>query len=144
MSRTGVPRIDPADPNGARALDRLDTSRVIWMTTVASDGTPQPSPVWYLWDGDAFLVYSLDSKRIRNLASGSRVAMHLDGNGLGGDIVVVEGVARIDRSVPAVPDNEAYLAKYRRIMSERGWTPEWFGGRYSVPVIVEPDRFRYW
>lgn len=144
MSRTGIPRIDPDDPNGARALERLATSRVIWMTTVGGDGTPQSSPVWFLWDGGTFLVYSLESKRVGNLARHPRVGLHLDGNGLGGDIVVVEGSARIDRTLRGVPDNPDYLAKYGSIMAEREWTPEWFGGRYSVPIVIEPTRFRFW
>ena len=25
---------------------------MIWLTTMGSDGTPQPTPVWFLWDGD--------------------------------------------------------------------------------------------
>ena len=29
-----------------------------WMTTVGDDGTPQPNPVWFLWDEDGFLVFS--------------------------------------------------------------------------------------
>ncbi len=114
------------------------------MTTVSRRGVPQSSPVWYLWDGGDFTVYSLESPRHDNVTHSPSVGLHLDGNGLGGDIVVVEGLAHVDRSLPPVPDNPRYLEKYGEIMAEREWSPEWFGGRYSVPLSIAPTRFRYW
>ncbi|MCJ7782275.1 MAG: TIGR03667 family PPOX class F420-dependent oxidoreductase, partial [Acidimicrobiia bacterium] len=115
-----------------------------WLTTVAADGTPQTSPIWFLWDGDEFLLYSLESARVRNLTSKARVSLNLDGNGMGGDIVVVEGTARLDETAPTAAENSAYLAKYEPVMDENGWTPEWFAGRYSVPIRITPTRYRYW
>lgn len=144
MSRTGTPSIDESTDAGSRAAERLRTSRVIWMTTVSERGMPQTSPVWYLWDGSDFTVYSLESPRRDNITKSPTVGLHLDGNGLGGDIVVVEGLARVDRSLPPVPDNDTYLEKYGGIMAERSWSPEWFGSRYSVPLAITPTRFRYW
>ena len=136
--------IDESVETGARAAERLRTSRVIWMTTVSGRGVPQTSPVWFLWDGGDFTVYSLDSPRSSNVTKNPSVGLHLDGNGLGGDIVVVEGLARVEHSLPPVPDNDDYLAKYGEIMAERSWSPEWFGSRYSVPLAITPTKFRYW
>ena len=53
----------PAQPDftttvGRRCLERLRTEKAIWLTTVAPDGTPQPNPVWFTWDGETVLVYS--------------------------------------------------------------------------------------
>lgn len=114
------------------------------MTTVSGRGIPQSSPVWYLWDGDDFTVYSLESRRHDNITKNPAVCLHLDGNGLGGDIVVVEGLARVEHALPRVPENVDYLAKYGEIMAERDWAPEWFASRYSVPLAITPTRFRYW
>ncbi|MEN8233696.1 MAG: TIGR03667 family PPOX class F420-dependent oxidoreductase [Actinomycetota bacterium] len=144
MSQGGRRRIDRDHESGARAAHRLETDRIGWLTTVAEDRTPQASPIWFLWDGEEFLVYSLDSPRVRNLGNHPRVSLNLDGNGLGGDIVIVEGSARVDPSMPSASDNPAYLEKYRSVMDDYGWTPEWFAGRYSVPVRITPTRFRYW
>jgi predicted pyridoxine 5'-phosphate oxidase superfamily flavin-nucleotide-binding protein len=33
---------------GQRAKERLEREPVAWLVTVGSDGTPQPSPIWYL------------------------------------------------------------------------------------------------
>jgi len=144
MSRTGVTSFDRSDEQGARVAARLENDIVGWMTTVAADGTPQTSPVWFIWDGEEFLVYSLASARARNLAGQARVSFHLDGNGQGGDIVVVEGTGRIEDSEPPVTGNPAYLAKYKRRMDDKGWTPEWFAERYSVPIRITPTKYRYW
>ncbi len=114
------------------------------MTTVSAHEVPQSSPVWYLWDGGDFTVYSLESARQVNVTRHPAVSLHLDGNGLGGDIVIVEALARIDHSLPTVPENDAYLAKYGGIMEERDWSPKWFASRYSVPMTITPTRFRYW
>ena len=144
MSRSGIAEIDTSDESGARAFERLSNDRIGWLTTVAPDGTPQVSPIWFLWDGDEILVHSLDSPRARNIASRPRVSLNLDGNGLGGDIVIVEGTACIDAHAPSAADNPSYVAKYLAVMEDYGWTPEWFAGRYSVPIRITPTRFRYW
>jgi PPOX class probable F420-dependent enzyme len=144
VSQTGTARIDSDDEAGARAVERLERERIGWMTTVAADGTPQTSPIWFLWDGDEFLLYSLDSARVRNLTNKARVSLNLDGNGTGGDVVVVEGTARLDETAPTAAENPAYVAKYKPVMDEYGWTPEWFAGRYTVPIRITPTKYRYW
>ncbi len=144
MARAGIEHIDVQDEKGARVAQRLRTSRVAWLTTVAPDGTPQTSPVWFVWDGEGILIYSLESARVRNLAEHGRVSLNLDGNGMGGDIVVIEGTARIDRALPSAAENPDYLAKYQPVMDDRGWTSEWFARRYSVPILVTPTKYRYW
>jgi PPOX class probable F420-dependent enzyme len=144
MRRSGIAEIDSSDESGARAVERLSNDRIGWLATVAPDGTPQVSPIWFLWDNGEILVYSLDSPRARNIASHPRVSLNLDGNGLGGDIVIVEGTARVDADAPSAADNPAYVAKYLPVMDDYGWTPEWFAGRYSVPIRITPTRFRHW
>jgi PPOX class probable F420-dependent enzyme len=143
-TRTGVVSIDPTDPKGRDVIQRLTSDRIGWLTTVAAEGTPQTSPIWFLWRENEFLIYSLDSPRARNIASHPRVSMHLDGNGMGGDIVVVEGTASIDEEAPSSADNPEYLAKYESVMAGNGWTPEWFAERYSVPVRIAVTKYRYW
>ena len=39
------PTLDPASDDGARALRRLETELIAWMTTVNPDGQPQASPI---------------------------------------------------------------------------------------------------
>ena len=142
--RSGVSETNPDDPTGHEVISRLHNDRVGWLTTVAPDGTPQTSPIWFLWTQDSILIYSIESSRVRNLADHPRVSLNLDGNGMGGGIVVIEGTAVIDESMPSAAENTEYLAKYRPVMDDYDWTPEWFAERYSAPVVITPTKYRYW
>jgi PPOX class probable F420-dependent enzyme len=124
---------------------RLDDEVVIWMTTVASGGKPQTSVVWYWWDGSEFLIYSLDpAARVRNLGDNPHVSLNLDGNGRGGDVVTIEGVASLDPAAPTAAEMEDYVAKYRHRM-DRGWGgPEGFAEKYPTAIRIRPTRVRSW
>src|SRR5450759_2140851 len=99
----GEGMIDTKTEAGARAEGRLRDEVMIWLTTVRSDGQPQSSAVWFLWDGDTFLIYSQPrAPKLRNIAGQPRVSLHLDGDGRGGDIVTIDGVAAIDETAPPV------------------------------------------
>ena len=68
--------IDTATEFGARAARRLSQEPIIWLTTVRHDGTPQPSPVWFLWDGESVLIYSQPAtQKLRNIARNPHVAL---------------------------------------------------------------------
>ena len=93
--------LDPNTPQGARAIARLTDEKIIWLTTVRRNGQPQTSPVWFLFQDGEFLIYSLPgTARTANLEANPLVSLHLDGNGEGGDIVSIEGKARIDPAAP--------------------------------------------
>ncbi|HEU0304905.1 MAG TPA: TIGR03667 family PPOX class F420-dependent oxidoreductase [Gaiellaceae bacterium] len=128
---------------GARAARRLREERLAWLTTVSPRGTPQPVPVWFPWDGpDSVLLYSRpDQPKLRNIASNPRVALHLDGNGRGGDIVVCLGQAHVSDDPPAdaIPE---YVEKYAVLIERNRWTPASFAADYSVPLRIAISRIR--
>jgi PPOX class probable F420-dependent enzyme len=63
---------------GGRANRRLREELIAWLTTVRSDGQPQSVPVWFLWDGERFLIYSQpDRQKLRNIDRDPRVGLHL-------------------------------------------------------------------
>jgi PPOX class probable F420-dependent enzyme len=128
----------------SRAGQRLQTDLIGWLTTVTPGGTPQTSPVWFLWNGTEFLVYSVDGARTRNVATNPRVSLNLDGNGLGGDIVTLEGTARIDQDAPSAAHRPDYLAKYQERMDSYGWSAEKFAADYPVAIRISPTRIRSW
>jgi PPOX class probable F420-dependent enzyme len=134
---------DPGTDFGARVARRLSDEIVAWLTVIDRAGTPQPAPVWFLWEGDSALVYSQgEAKRLDHLAANPRVALHLDGDGTGGDVVVLTGEAEVVPDEPPAYENQAYLAKYGRRITE-GWTSaENFASIYSVPVRFRPRRIR--
>jgi PPOX class probable F420-dependent enzyme len=125
------------------ALHRLETDMIGWLTTVTPEGQPQTFPIWFLWqDGEALVYSDRRAKRNANLAANPRVTLHLNDNGRGGDVVVIEGEARIDPGVPGVPENPAYLAKYGEWITTYLSSPEEMATIYNVPVVIRPTRGR--
>jgi len=134
---------DTGSASDQHALDRLRADRIGWLTTVTPGGQPQTFPIWFLWDDGELLVYSdRRAKRNENIAANPRVSLHLNDNGRGGDIVIVEGEARIDDATPPVKDNPAYLAKYGEMIDAYLGSPEEMGAVYSVPLRIRPTRGR--
>lgn len=135
---------DPATEFGARVARRLREEPVAWLTLVDGAGTPQPAPIWFLWDGDSAVIYSDHrARRLRHLRANPRVALHLDGDGAGSNIVVLTGAVVEEPDVPGVPDNAAYLAKYGDWIAGGPWgSAEVFAQTYSVPLRFRPDRVR--
>jgi PPOX class probable F420-dependent enzyme len=135
--------LDTTTPFGARVARRLREELIVWLVTVGENGTPQPSPVWFLWDDRTVLIYSQpDTPKLRNIAARPRVALHFDGNGKGGDIVVLTGAARVVSDVPPADRIPAYVEKYRDGIRRIGMTPDSFARAYCVPIRVEPAALR--
>jgi PPOX class probable F420-dependent enzyme len=134
---------DPATPFGAQVARRLREEMVIWFTSEAADGTPQPNPVWFLWDGESFLVYcQRHAKRLEHIRHNPRVALNFNSNKQGEDFVVFTGTARIATGEPHADQNRAYLAKYQKGIEQVAGSVQNFVAQYSVPVRVTPERVR--
>ena len=136
---------DPKSESGAHIAIRLQEEDVVWLVTLRADLTPQPSPVWFFWDGDTFLIYSQpDTPKLRNIRLNPVVSLHFDSDGSGGDILIFTGEARIDPDTPPGNQVEGYLQKYRDSIADLGYPPEEFGESFSVPIRVRPTNLRAW
>lgn len=132
---------NPADPVAIRAVERLATDRVAWLTTVTPDGQPQTMPIWFLWEGAEIVVYGDHrARRNRNIDANPRVSFHLADNGVGDDVVVIEGTARFDPDYPPVPDNPAYLARYGDWIDAQLGGPYQMAQTYSMVIRITPTR----
>jgi PPOX class probable F420-dependent enzyme len=131
-------------PFGRRVHQRLTEEQVIWFTSIAADGTPQPNPVWFIWqDPASVLTYNrADAFRLGHIRQRPRVALHFDGNGRGGNIVVLTGSAEIAPDEPAPHEHEQYLNKYRKAMIRVSGSLEGFSAAYPVGVRVQVERIR--
>ncbi|MGE3913750.1 MAG: TIGR03667 family PPOX class F420-dependent oxidoreductase [Chloroflexota bacterium] len=137
-------QIDTSTEFGQRSVRRLTDETIGWLTTVDANGTPQPSPIWFLWDGETAIIYSQpNTPKLRNIAANPRVSLHLDGNGTGGDIIILTGEARIDEAAPPSSDLPAYQAKYLKPITDGlKMTAESFAATYSVPIRFTPAKLR--
>jgi PPOX class probable F420-dependent enzyme len=134
---------DTGSDNDAHALDRLAQEKMAWLTTVTPDGQPQTFPVWFLWERGEILVFSdYRAKRNANIAANPRVVLHLNDDGEGRDVVVVEGVARVDDGTPVLEEHAAYLAKYGEWITRDLGSVERMAAVYNVPIRISPTRGR--
>lgn len=132
--------IDTSTEFGAMTARRLREEKHAWFVTTRPDGTPDPVLVWFLWEGESFLIYSEPGRqKLRNLERNPKAALHLDSNGSGGGAIVVTGEAAVSADPPASEIPE-YVEKYRDLAARHGWTPEVFAGIYSVPVRLSFGR----
>jgi PPOX class probable F420-dependent enzyme len=129
---------------GARADRRLREEIIGWLVTVTADGTPQARPVWYLWDGETLLLYSLPAQaKVRNIERNPIVALHLDSANSGDDIVMVTGTAAIDPSAPAVDKNTAYLDKYLEQIVRIGFEgAAHMAEKYTTAIRILPSSIK--
>jgi PPOX class probable F420-dependent enzyme len=135
--------IDTKTEFGQRVERRLRDEQVIWLVTVRPNGQPEPSPVWFLWDGATFLIYSQpNTVKVKDIAADPRVALHLNSAPSGEDVVILTGEAREDRSAPPVDQNPVYLAKYRQGIQSIGTTPEGMARDFSLPLRITPTKLR--
>jgi PPOX class probable F420-dependent enzyme len=139
-----MPLIDTSTEFGQRVRRRLETEIVIWLITQGKNGTPQPSPVWFVPDGDdEIVIYSQpDKPKLRNISDRPTVALNFSATESGGDVVVFHGEARVDHDAPACSDVPSYVQKYAEGIAGLGMTPESFAAEYSVPIRVSLTRLR--
>jgi PPOX class probable F420-dependent enzyme len=134
---------DTGSETDTHALRRLETDMIGWLTTVTPEGQPQTFPIWFLWeDGEALIYSDRRAKRNPNIAANPRVSLHLNDDGRGGDVVIVEGEARVDDATPPPDRYPPYLAKYGEWIAEYLTSPEEMATIYNVPLRIRPTRGR--
>jgi len=136
---------DPSTPFGERVARRLREDLMIWLTTVDAKGTPQPTPVWFLWEEatSTFLIYSkAGAKRHTHMQQNPRVALNFDGNGQGGDIIVITGQVQVSSDDPPAYQVPSYAEKYRALIARSFGTAENFSSLYPVALRIHPTAIR--
>lgn len=128
---------------GKRVTKQLAEEQVIWLTTVTAQGVPQPSPVWFWWDGETFLIYSQpDKPKVHNIAVHPTVSLHFNSDFDGHEIAIFRGTAVSDPAISPANQHPDYLAKYREGIAGINMTPESFAAAYSLPIRVTPMSLR--
>ncbi|MCX6047070.1 MAG: TIGR03667 family PPOX class F420-dependent oxidoreductase [Chloroflexi bacterium] len=127
----------------ATVAQRLHDEQIIWFTTVRADGTPTPTPVWFLWANDAFLIFSQPAAlKVRNIQHNPKVTLNFHTDEYGGNVVVFTGEAHVDPKPLPADELAAYLEKYAEGIKMIGMTPESMQKDFSTVIRVTPTRLR--
>jgi len=132
--------IDFTTKLGVSAAKRLQTEHLIWLTTTSSNGTPQPNPVWFYWDGESILIYSQPASfKLGNIRRNPKVSLNFNADEEGGNIIVLTGVASIDEN----PKHDSrFIEKYREAIPKIEHTAESLAAAYSVQIRILPSNLR--
>jgi PPOX class probable F420-dependent enzyme len=141
MARITRKLLDTATARGRHIQSRLKREIVIWLATTNPNGRPLAVPVWFLFEGDTFLIYSVPGQKVRNIQRNATVSLHLNSTPDGGDVVRVEGTAALPKRQPPAYKVPAYVRKYRSLIKTYGWTPESFSADYRMPIRVRATKF---
>lgn len=132
---------------GRVAKKNIQSEYFIWLTTVDFHGTPQPRPVWFIWENDSFLVYSqVKAFKLKHIRINPQVALHFNTADALGEkrFVVFAGTAKIDKKALPANKNRAYMKKYKSGIKGLNTMPEQFGAEYSVAIRISPANLRGW
>lgn len=132
---------------GRFAKKHLKSEYFIWLTTVDSTGTPQPRPVWFIWENDTVLIYSqAKAYKLKHIQNNPNVALHFNSADAQGEkrLIMFTGTAVIDKN--AMPTNKlrAYMRKYKSGITNLNMTADQFAKDYSVAIRITPTNLRGW
>lgn len=121
----------------------LREEKIGWLTTVRADGMPQPTPIWFWWDGATFLIWSQpQAQKLRNIKRNPKVALNFNTDPTGEVYAVLMGEAYIDPNPAPPTDRAAFIAKYADDIQMIGFTVEQMTADFSVLIRVTPTRIR--
>jgi PPOX class probable F420-dependent enzyme len=139
--------IDLESKFGRVVKKHLKNEYFVWLTTVDSKGTPQPRPVWFVWEGDSFLIFSQPNAfKVKHLKNNPNVSLHFNTKDEHGDqhVIVLTGDAFFDTMSPPAHMVRAYFKKYKSGMAGLKMTPEEFSSEYSRAIRIKPTEVRGW
>jgi PPOX class probable F420-dependent enzyme len=138
--------IDFSSNFGRAVQAHLVNQYVIWLTTVDSNLTPQPRPVWFIWQDDSFLIFSQPkAHKVAHIEQNPSVALHFNTDETGDKhVIVFTGKASIDMHCAPAHEVAAYFEKYKDGIAALDMTPEGFSREYSTAIKVTPTQVRGW
>jgi len=142
MAARKKPLLDTTTAAGKRVQKRLEKELIIWLATVGQDGRPRAVPVWFLWDGKSFLIYSVPGQKVKDIEANPNVQLHFNTNPDGDDVVRIDGAAARLQRYPLAYKIPNYIRKYARLIKGYEWEPEGFSRQYHIALRVRPTRLR--
>jgi PPOX class probable F420-dependent enzyme len=130
--------LDLTKPRHASVEQRLRSDVMIWLSTVRPDGKAHLVPVWFLWDGEYFYIFSKPDQKFRNLQQNKSVMLGLDDTEGGDNPIMVTGEAELLPHGEVTPAMPAYAEKYAAQLRRYNWTGESMGQEYTEAIRIRP------
>ncbi len=132
---------DLSKKRDAHVDQRLRDEVMVWLTTVRPDSRPHSVAVWFLWDGEAILIFSKPAnQKIYNIQQNPNVLLAIDNTHNGADPITIEGQATLLTDSDVDTTLAAYAAKYGERMKGIKYTPEQMAAVYSQGIRIVPTR----
>ena len=132
---------------GRFAKKHLKSEYFIWLTTVDSNGAPQPRPVWFIWENDTILIFSqAKAHKVKHIQNNPNVSLHFNTEDNEGEkrLIIFTGRAVIDKDCLPANKIHAYVRKYKSGFVGLKMTAEQFAKEYSVALRITPTNLRAW
>lgn len=138
--------IDTSTTFGADVIKRLENQQLAWLTTVDSNGTPQPNPVWFIWDDGVIFIFSKPNQaKLNNIRRSGRVAVNLEATADEEHITIFTGQAEIiDRADLPADILDRYAERYAQGMKGIQLTRAEYEAAYTIPIRFTPAKLRGW
>ena len=121
----------------------LEQESVLWLTATTSDGRPHIVPVWFVWDGEAILVFSKPhAVKVAALRHKPLAMLALGDAEDDFNVGLIE--ARAELPAEPVPVPPAFVAKYGDRMPRGHLDPVQFAATYTQAIRLVPTRFLPW
>jgi len=139
-------RVTPVAPVAPPAVDRfLREARTLWLSTVHEDGRPHLVPIWFTWDGTAFLLFSKPwARKIDNIRRTPDVMVAVGDPASDFDVQLIEGRAELLPAPTADVMPPHHLDRYEAELSTAGLDRRAYADLYSQAVRIVPTRFLPW
>jgi hypothetical protein len=115
------------------------------VATNGRDGYPLVIPVWYRWNGEEILVWSLESRRwVQNVVLDAKVGVSIQEDGSGSMAVIMRGSARVETSDAPSIDEEIMRITRRYVPESK--IADYFDGWEHLRTIVhiKPKSLYIW
>jgi PPOX class probable F420-dependent enzyme len=127
----------------AETTSFLNSQRNLILGTLRKDGSPQASPVWYLWTGEAFVISTITATaKWWNLKRDPRISICVDDPATGQMVVAYGDAVLINSTDEDVWDQTRELvAKYYPDEPDQvdPHMEQIFEGQTRVLITVKPD-----
>ena len=113
--------------------------------TQATDGFPQLVPVWFRWDGEQIVVWTLETRRwVQNVIRDNRVGVCIAREETGSKALMLRGYASVETGDDNRIDNEirAITQRYVRDEEVESYVADW--PELRTLVKIRPHKHYLW